>query len=157
MNSLMENEFPLHLAQGMRYDLLNLVTDDELAYKLPGDNLTLGALCREMGETEYNYLQSFKTLKYDATYRNTEPGLETSRERLAAWYKVLDEEFEAVMGGFSNDDLQNQRVERVGWSPSLAVQFMIFHEAVLMFYAKASIYLKALQKPYSEEWRMGVG
>ncbi len=37
------------------------------------------------------------------------------------------------------------------------VQFQIYHEALLMFYAKASVYLKALQKSVNEEWRTGIG
>ena len=50
MNSLLQNEFPLHEAQVERYDLIGALTDSDLAYKLPGDNPTLGELCREMGE-----------------------------------------------------------------------------------------------------------
>ena len=42
MNSLIESEFPLHEAQRIRYDLLRVVTDSDLAYKLPGNNPTLG-------------------------------------------------------------------------------------------------------------------
>lgn len=41
--------------------------------------------------------------------------------------------------------------------PSLFVQFNIYREAVLVFYAKASVYLKALEKPVDEEWRLGIG
>lgn len=157
MNSLIEQEFPLHESQWLRYDLLRMLTDAELSYKLPGDNVTLGELCREMGEIEHHYVQSFKTLKYEATYRNQEPGLTTSVERLTAWYRALDDEFESVVRGFSEDDLQKAQVDRGGFKPPIYVQFMIFHEAVLMFYAKASIYLKALRKPLNDEWRSGVG
>lgn len=60
MNSLIESEFPLHETQRLRYDLLQTLTDSDLAYKLPGDNPTLGALCREIGEVEYSYIQSSK-------------------------------------------------------------------------------------------------
>jgi hypothetical protein len=158
MNSLLEQEFPLREAQSLRYDLLNLLTDSDLAYRLPGDNLTLGELCREMGEIEHNYIQSFKTFQYTASYRSDDPALASSVQRLEAWYAALDEEFEAVMRGFSEDDLHGRQIDRgYGFKPSLYVQFQIFHEAVLMFYAKASIYLKALQKPYSDEWRVEVG
>jgi hypothetical protein len=50
MNSLVESEFPLHETQSLRYDLMQMLTDSDLAYKLPGDNPTLGELCRKMGE-----------------------------------------------------------------------------------------------------------
>lgn len=158
MNSLIESEFPLHDTQRLRYELLDLLTDSDLAYKLPGDNPTLGELCREMGEIEHTYIQSFKTHKQDWSYRNDEPGLAASVERLRGWYTTLDDDFEIVVRGLSEDQLHNTHVDRGhGFAPSCFVQFQIYHEALLMFYAKASVYLKALQKPLSDEWRVAVG
>ena len=158
MNSLIENEFPLHAAQSIRYDMLRSLTDSDLAYKLPGDNPTFGELCRAFGEIEYCYIQSFKTFKHDWSYRATEPELATSVARLQAWYRTLDDEFEAVVREFSEDDLHHKQIDRGhGFTPSPFVQFQIYHEALLMFYAKASVYLKALKKPVSAEWQSGVG
>lgn len=157
-NALIENEFPLRHTQNLRYDLMDMLTDSDLAYKLPGDNPTLGELCREMGVMEHIYIESFKTFKADWSYRNTEPELATHVERLKAWYKTLDETFEAVIREFSDDDLQNKQIDRGhGFTPSLFVQFQIYHEAILMFYAKASVYLKALQKPLNDQWKTAIG
>lgn len=158
MNSLLQNEFPLHDAQVERYDLIGALTDSDLAYKLPGDNPTLGELCLEIGEVEHNYIQSFKTFKHEPSYRNTEPDLATSVARLQAWYRTLDQEFETVMRGFSEDDLHHKQIDRGnGFTPSLYVQFEIYREALLMFYAKASVYLKALQKRVNDRWHTGIG
>lgn len=158
MNSLIENEFPLRDSQNLRYDLMNMLTDSDLAYKLPGDNPTLGQLCKEMGELEHMYTQSFKTLKHERSYSNDDPDLATSVERLKAWYTTLDEEFESVVRGFSEEELDSKLIDRrYGFTPTLQVQFMIYHEAILMFYAKASVYLKALQKPVNEQWQLAIG
>ena len=158
MNSLIETEFPLHEAQRLRYDLLRVLTDGDLAYKLPGDNPTLGELCREMGEVEHDYIQSFKTFKHEWSYRAPEPELATSVARLEAWYRALDDEFERVIRGFSEEELHQQQIDRGhGFTPSLFVQFQIYREALLIFFAKASVYLKALQREVSDEWRIGIG
>jgi uncharacterized damage-inducible protein DinB len=159
MNSLIEGEFPLHQAAGrLRYYLLGILSDDDLAYKLPGDNPTLGGLFREIGEVEHNYIQSFKTLQYEPSYQALEPELTTRVASLQVWYRALDDEFEAVVRGFSEDDLHQQQIARgQGFAPSVFVQFQIYHEALLMFYAKASVYLKALQKPVSDEWQAAIG
>ena len=158
MNSLIESEFSLHKTQIERYDLLQTLTDSDLAYKLPGDNPTLGELCREIGEVEYSYIESFKTFKHDRSYRTAEPKLATSVARLQAWYIALDNEFETVLRGFSEDDLHNKQIAREhGFTPSPYVQFQIYREALLMFYAKASVYLKALQKYVNDQWQAGIG
>ena len=158
MNSLIETEFPLHEAQRLRYDLLRVLTDGDLAYKLPGDNPTLGELCREMGEIEHDYIQSFKTFKHEWSYRATEPELAGSVAGLEAWYRALDDEFETVVRGFSEEELHQRQIDRGhGFTPSLFVQFQIYREALLIFFAKASVYLKALQREVSDEWRVGIG
>jgi len=158
MNSLIESEFPLRDTQSERYDLMQTLTDSDLAYKLPGDNPTLGELCREIGEVEYNYIQSFKTFKHDSSYRATEPELATSIAHLQAWYTALDDEFETVMREFSEEDLHYKQIDRGhGFTPSLFVQFQIYREALLMFYAKASVYLKALKKSVNAQWEAGIG
>jgi hypothetical protein len=158
MNSLIESEFPLQETQHLRYDLMRTLTDSDLAYKLPGDNPTLGELCREFGDVESCYIQSFKTFKHDGLFHSTEPELATSVARLTAWYTTLDNEFETVVRGFSENDLHHKQIDRGhGFTPSLYVQFQIYHEALLMFYAKVSVYLKALQKYVNDEWQTGVG
>lgn len=40
---------------------------------------------------------------------------------------------------------------------SLFVQFQIYREALLIFFAHANVYLRALQKPMNEAWRVGIG
>src|SRR5699024_2812716 len=115
----------------LRYDLMNALTDNDLVYKLPGRNPTLGELCREMGETEHRYIQSFKTFTHDWSYQNTEPEMATRVERLKAWYKALDEEFESVLRGFSDEDLHQKQIARgQGFTPSPFVQFHIYREAI---------------------------
>ena len=158
MNSLIESEFPLQQTQSERYDMMQTLTDSDLAYKLPGDNPTFGELCRQIGEVEYNYIQSFRTFKHDVSYRVTEPELATSVARLQAWYTALDDEFESVMRAFSEEDLHHKQIDRGhGFTPSLYVQFHIYREALLMFYAKASVYLKALQKSVNAQWEVAIG
>jgi len=158
MNSLVEEELPLRESQHLRYYLMDLLSDEDLAYKLPGDNPTLGELCREIGELEHMYIQSFKTFKHDWSYSNPDPELGSRSERIKAWYRALDDEFDSILGAFSEDELHSKQIDRGrGFMPSLFVQFNIYREAVLMFYAKASVYLKALQKPVHEEWRLWVG
>lgn len=158
MNSLIQEEFPLHETQRLRYDLLDALTDHDLSYKLPGDNPTLGELCREIGELEHSYIQSFRTFRQDWSFRNSDPEMVTRVDALRTWFRALDDEFEAVMRGFTDEDLHTVEIDRNrGFVPTVYVQFEIYREAIMMFYAKASVYLKALQKPMNDNWQIAIG
>ncbi len=156
MNSLIEEELPGN--QELRDQLLDMISDGELAYKLPGNNPTLGELCEEMGQIQQVYTHSFKTFKHDWEYRDSSPETPNSTASLKAWFKNLDAQLVEALSGLSEADVHAKQIDRGhGFTPSAHVQFQIYREAVLIFYAKASIYLKALQKPYPDEWKRWVG
>ncbi|GHO46052.1 DinB family protein [Ktedonospora formicarum] len=156
MNSLIEHELPgIH---DLRDQLMGMISDQDLAYKLPGSNPTFGELCEEMAHIQQVYIHSFKTFKQDWGYRDSQVEETNSVAKLTAWYKKLDAELAEALSELSEDDIHNKQIDRGhGFTPSLYVQFLIYHEALLIFYAKASVYLKALEKPYTDQWKVGIG
>ena|SRR6266487_277932 len=82
MNRMMDEKWPwIEAAQGMRSQLFERLRDADLTFHPGGQNMTLGALCRQVGETEHAYIQSLKTLKQDWSYRNTEADVVSSVAR----------------------------------------------------------------------------
>ena len=155
MNSIIKEQGPvLGQTQAMRYQLMKILTDEDLDYSPGGENPTLGVLCREMGEVQQAYITSFQTFEQDFSYRVSDPELERSVERLAAWFQALDGELETALGSLSEEDIQNRVIVRGGGFvlPPL-IQLHIYREALLIFYGKASVYLKALGKTLSDQWQ----
>jgi uncharacterized damage-inducible protein DinB len=136
---------------------MDLLDDADLTFNPGGQNMTLGALCREMGETEHSYLESLKTLKQDWSYRNEEAVLEGSVARLKAWYVAMDEEMKSVVSALSDEDLA-KIVEREG-TPTwpIETQLEVYLQALLIFFGKLTIYLKALNKPLPKEFKDYIG
>src|SRR5215831_11660832 len=82
-NRAMQERWPwIEGSHAMRAQALDLLDDADLAFNPGGHNMTLGALCREMGETEHSYVESLKSQKQDWSYHNGEAGLEGSVARL---------------------------------------------------------------------------
>lgn len=135
--------------QSFRPVLLDLLTDADLRFALPG-NMTLGELCREMGETEHGYIASFRSFRHAWGYRHADDSVTTSLAALRAWYAELDAELREAMASVSEEDLATRRV-RGDWA-SLEKELHLYREALLMFYAKAGVYLRALGKSLSESW-----
>lgn len=147
----------LHLTTALRTQMMDMLNDKDLAFSLP-NNPTLGELCREMGDVERSYIESFKTLKHPWDIHSTEEGLASSVERLKAWYKALDEELVAVLNKIPMEDFQTKTVDRGGgFMMPLGGQFHTYREAILIFCGKCSIYLRAMEKPLTEQWRTWIG
>ncbi len=155
MNNLMQEKWSwVEGTNGMLFQLLDTLSDADLSFNPGGQNMTLGALCREMGETEYSYIQSLKTFKQDWSYRNTEAGLENSVAQLKAWYQKLDDELKATVSALSEEDTTKTIDRGGGFTLSPALQLDIYLQALLIFFGKVSIYLKAMNKPFPQiqEW-----
>ena len=157
MNTVVSEQLNLlHETQALRNQMMDLLTDADLAYRLPGDNVSLGELCREMGEVEQSYIDSFKTFKQDFAYRHPDPSIAASVNRLREWFAALDVELDAALSAFSDADFESSMVDR-GWKLPVRVQYHIYREALLIHAGKASIYLKALGKSLPEQWRHWIG
>ena len=158
MNSLMQQHGDiLKSTQELRGALLSVLDDSDLAYKLPGDNITLGQLCQEMGEVQQSYIDGFKTFKQDFSYRHPDEQIGSSVAALKAWYESLDEALLTVLNGLSEDDLQKPVDRGHGFAPSTGTNFHIYREALLIFYAKAHLYVKALGKRVPGQWQWWIG
>jgi hypothetical protein len=159
MNSIEKAYYPVfEMYQALRNQLMEILADHDLGYRLGGENQTLGALCREMGEVEYAYIQSFKTFQQDFSYRNETPGLEGSVERLSNWFTDLDRELKATIGALAEEDINSRTIDRGGGFTLLPrIQLEIYKEALLIFYGKVSVYLKAMGKTLPKQWQQWIG
>ena len=158
-NTFVEQEFGLlDLTLALRHQLLDILSDADLAYKLPNKALTLGGLCREMAEIEHTYIESFKTFKQDWSYKTPNAAaLETKVDVLRKTFAEQEQAFKDALSALSDDTINNQLVDRGGFKPPVRAQFHVYREALLIFYAKASIYLRALDKEFPEQWKYWIG
>ena len=151
MNGVMQEKWPwIDASHTMRTQLLDLVNDSELAFSPGGQNMSFGALCREMGDTEYSYIQSLKTFTQDWSYHNTEAGIESSIAQLKNWYQSLDTELQATISALSDEDT-TKTIDRGGYPMPIGLQLDIYLQALLIFIGKATIYLKAMNKTLPKE------
>ena len=142
---------------GLRDELMAALSDDDLAFSPGGANPSLGELCRELGETQYAYAQSFKTFAVDFSYRTNDDGYLKSVAKLQSWYKQLDAELEAAVNAVTDDDVANKQMERGGYQVPVHISLDILQEALLIFYGKVSVYAKAMGLPLTQTWKDWIG
>lgn len=157
MNSYMERKWSwIEGTHGMRNELLESLTDADLAFNPGGQNISFGALFRELGEIEHSYVQSLKTFNQDWSYRNTEPGLEGSIARLQAWFQNLDDQMKETVAAFSEADLKKE-VKRGEFGFPAETQLDVYLQATLIFFGKAVVYLRAMNRPLSKTMQDYIG
>jgi hypothetical protein len=148
--------------QGLRDQLMEILTVEDLGLRLGGETASLGGLCREIGEIEHTYVQSFRTFRQDFSYRNPDPELERSVAALKAWFAELDRELMVAVEALSEDDIANRRIIRGDFdqeyfSPLAKVQLDVYREALLIFYGKVTVYLRAIERPLPGQWADWIG
>jgi hypothetical protein len=99
-----------------------------------------------MGENEYAYIQSLKTLKHLWSYRHSEASLMNSIARLKAWFQTLDDEMQVAITAYFDEDV-HKPIDRGGEAVTVEFQLDVYLQAVLIFLGKATIFLKAMNKP----------
>src|SRR5262245_36130951 len=115
MNSIIRDYYPtFEMYQALRAQMLEILTDEDLNYRVGGTNPSLGALCREIGETEHAYIHSFTTFTLNFAYGNSDPNLEKKVTELAAWYAQLDRDLKQAVEALSEEDIQQRLVHRGG-------------------------------------------
>lgn len=157
-NRIVREEFGIiHETQKLIPELLNVLTDADLTFKLPG-NPTLGELCVVMGEVERIYIDSFKTFKQDWAYKQSDASMSGSVEKLKAWFKAQQAELDTVLSGLSEEDVLTRTIDRGhGFAPPVGAQVHIYREAILIFGGKVSVYLYAMGKTFPDQWKYWIG
>ena len=137
----------------LRPQLLDTLSDTDLAYSPGGNNMTFGELLVELGETEMNYIDSFKTFKMGSGAKNDDPGRLGSIAKLNTWYDQLHTELKATLEAISDEDAQSKMVHRgENFELPVHINLSILQEAYLIFYGKAMVYLKAMERERPQPW-----
>jgi len=159
MNSFATENLPyIQALSSLRDQMLDLLTDADLAYKLPGANLSLGEVLHNRGNVQASYTESFHSFVQDFKMDHAPSDVGGSVAALRAWYKATDERLEAAISGYSEEDAQSRVIRREsGYEAAVALQFEFYSQALFIFLGKESIYLRALDKPLTKEWIEYVG
>lgn len=140
--------------QELRDELLDAVSDEDLAFHPGGANLTLGGLCARLAATEQAYADSFRT--FAAKFESSAPEADAAASvaALKALFAATDAAFAAALAGVSDADAASRLVDRGGGHRlPVFLHLEVYREALLLFCGKASVYLAMMGKQPPGKWR----
>ncbi|MEM9954441.1 MAG: hypothetical protein AAF846_22725 [Chloroflexota bacterium] len=94
-----------------RHQPLDILTDEDLQYALPC-NMTLGELCKQVGEFDHKYARVLKTFKHDWSYTHPHADVATSVEKLRQWFSELEADIKQTVTMMPDERLNTQMVDR---------------------------------------------
>jgi hypothetical protein len=149
-----ETFFPAYLR--LRGQLLDSLSDADLGTTLGGSTRSLGHLCREIGEAQRSYIDSFWTFRQSFEVADPDPTIEGSVSRLRAWFDALDRDLLAALEELPDADITGRRIQR-GSKPgqfdvTVVQQLEIYRQALVIFCGKVSVYLRAMDRPLPGLW-----
>ena len=151
-NRMIEKQYPiLKLYQTMRMGMFDVITDEDLAFA-PPNCPSLGELCVQVGEWEQSYIDSFRSFKQIFDYRQPDKEMANSTAKLKSWWEELDKELEETVTALSDEDIETKVVDRGGWEASPRWNLDLFKDCIVIFFSKAWVYLKIMEKPMPENW-----
>jgi hypothetical protein len=153
MNRLLrQHKDLLEETTNLRTEVLEAIGDRDLGFTPGGANPTLAELFKQQGRVQMSYITAFQTFKHEWEVRPAR-GLDTVSE-LKSWFADLDAQLISALEHLSDADLAKP-IDRGGWSVPVETYFHIYREAVLIFAAKAGVYLRAMNKALPrqlEQW-----
>ena len=159
MNAKIARQYEIvKIYRQLRDDLMVELSDDDLTYSPGGENDSLGVLCRQLGEVQKGYVESFKTFSTAFDYETDDEEMESRADRIRAWYQQLDDELEEVLETLSDEEVDNRLIVRTETFKLPAVIHLdVFREALIIFFGKVSVYLKSMNRTRPTKWDKWLG
>ena len=111
-----------------------------------------------MGDTTHAYVTSYDTLKMDFSLKAPDRDQPSDGRALAAWIRGKETDLKRALSPLNDEDLNTPVIDRGrDWVVPRMMQFHIYREALLIFFGKLDVYLRAAGKERPEIWRQWVG
>lgn len=131
----------------MRNGLLEDLTEEDLAFNPGGGNLPLGEMFREIGEAEQAYINSLQSFEINFSYRYPDPSIANRIDELITWFQELDETFKTSLQELPDSKSDTPVLRPAGNSNPLSAHIEIYIQAMMIFFGKAIVYYRAMDKP----------
>jgi hypothetical protein len=155
MNKLIaQKDNLIDLTHNLRSEVLNAIMDADLDTRLGGSTLSLRELILEQGTIQLAYIGCFQN--FELRFDHAAPEGVQSLENIKTWFGELDSSLINALGALSDDDLK-RGVPRGQYTIPAEIVFYTYRESVMIFAAKASVYLLALNHALPGQIKSWIG
>jgi hypothetical protein len=151
---LMQQANLIDLTHNLRTEILGAITEVDLNTKLGGQSQSLRELILEQGTIQMAYIECFRS--FELRFDHAAPEGVQSLEEIKTWFAELDSGLIAALGALSDDELK-RGVPRGQYTLPAEIVFYTYRESVMIFAAKASVYVRALNHALPGQVKSWIG
>ncbi|HLD81943.1 MAG TPA: DinB family protein [Patescibacteria group bacterium] len=141
--------------QNLAFDVLKMLSDEQLGF-IVGKNMgTLGAQFRHMARVRFQYSEAIETKRVDHTIERIDPAIATSTDKLVDLWEKSNRKLLNVLQKINPHELENTMIDWKYWS----IDEMNIHDHinVLMDHetlhsGQIIVYLRTMELKFPKSW-----
>ncbi|HEY4487015.1 MAG TPA: DinB family protein [Candidatus Paceibacterota bacterium] len=141
--------------QNLAFDVLKMLTDEQLGFTVGKHMGTLGEQFRHMARVRFQYAEAIETKKLDKTIETIDPEVAKSKERLIELWEKANQKLVSVLEKADSDVLENTSIDWKYWGVDSVnihdhLNFLMDHET--LHNGQIIVYLRTMELQFPKSW-----
>ena len=142
--------------QGLAFDILKMLSDEQLGLTIGKNMGTLGEQFRHMIRVRFQYAEAIENRKIDNTIEKIDPEVAKSKTELIELWEKANKKLLAVLENANPDELENTMINWKHWGVDEInihehLNFLMDHET--LHEGQIIVYLRTHDIKFPESWK----
>ena len=146
----------LKFCQDLAMDILKMLTDEQLDFKVGKNMGTLGEQFRHMARVRLQYSEAIETKKVEPTKETIDPSIAKSKEKLIELWEKINQQIPQILEKMSAEELENLKIDWKHWGVDSMniyshLQALVDHEN--LHNGQIIVYIRTKGLKFPESWK----
>jgi len=141
--------------QNLAFDVLKMLTDDQLGFTVGKNMGTLGEQFRHMARVRFQYAEAIETKKVDNTIEKIDPEVAKSKAKLIGLWEKANQKLLAVLKNSDPDNLENAMINCKHWGidkMNIHDHFNALMDHETLHNGQIIVYLRTMELKFPKSW-----
>ena len=141
--------------QNLAFDVLKMLTDDQLGFTVGKNMGTLGEQFRHMARVRFQYAEAIETKKVDNTIEKIDPEVAKSKAKLIGLLEKANQKLLAVLKNSDPDNLENAMINWKHWGineMNIHDHFNALMDHETLHNGQIVVYLRTMELKFPKSW-----
>ena len=141
--------------QNLAFDVLKMLTDDQLGFTVGKNMGTLGEQFRHMARVRFQYAEAIETNKVDNTIEKIDPEAAKSKAKLIELWEKANQKLLAVLENANSDELESAMINWKHWGVdemNIHDHFNALMDHETLHNGQIVVYLRTMELKFPKSW-----